>query len=148
MKAASWKALLRRIPREHHHNLMVMTTVGVEFAIQAILRIDEEYIILRGRLSGSTDTGRSFFIPYDQINYLGFQRAVGEETIYGYYGETPPAAIAVTPVGDPDATPTEALPAAELPISEVAPESEPDSKRAPLPGKEALLQRLRSRRSK
>src|SRR5690349_210944 len=98
MKAASWKALLRLIPREHHHNLMLTTTIGIEFAIQAILRVDDEYVLVRARLSGSTDTGRSFFVPYDQINYLGFQRAVSEEILYGYFGETPPAHIAVTPM--------------------------------------------------
>jgi hypothetical protein len=142
MQPATWQALFRRIPREQHNNLMLTTTVGIELAVQSIVRLEDEYMVVRGRLSGSTDAGRTFFIPYAQINFLGFHKAITEATIFSYYGETPPAVAAAARTADPtaEATPDVEITNGELPVPLAG-----ETKETPLPGKEALLQRLRSR---
>jgi hypothetical protein len=50
---------------------MLVTTGGTEIAIQSFLRIERELVILKGRLSGSQEQGRIFFIPYCQVDYIG-----------------------------------------------------------------------------
>jgi hypothetical protein len=76
MQSSMWAALLRHIPGEQHNNLMLVTAGGTEIAIQGILRIDHQFVALKGRLAGSQDSGRVFFIPFSHIDYLGFQKPV------------------------------------------------------------------------
>ena len=78
MQSSVWATLLRQIPTECHDQLMLTTFGGTEIAIQGILRIDHEFLAIKGRLAGSQDAGRVFFLPYCQIDYLGFQRALKE----------------------------------------------------------------------
>src|SRR5260370_13066150 len=80
MHSAAWTALLARIPPEQHDRLMLVTTIGQEITLYALLDLTEDYLAIRGRLAGSTDAGRVFFVPYDQINYLGFQKELKEST--------------------------------------------------------------------
>ena len=64
MQAELWKALLRRVPPEQIDNLMLMTAQGTEINVQALLRMEEHWMVLRGRLAGSNDGGRVFCLPY------------------------------------------------------------------------------------
>src|SRR5262245_58990547 len=105
MHSAPWIALLRRIPPALHDSLAVMTTVGTEITIQAFVRVEEEYLVIRGRLAGTTDTGRVFFVPFDQINYLGFTREVKEPEILALYDE-PEAGASLAPPPTPVDAPT------------------------------------------
>jgi hypothetical protein len=89
MQAACWMRLLRRIPESQHDKLMIVTSVGIEVSIQTVMRAEDDYFVIRGRLAGSTDTGRIFFVPYDQINYLCINKDVPEAQIRGMYGEGP-----------------------------------------------------------
>src|SRR5262249_53533130 len=57
MQSRTWISLLNRIPQELQDFLVLVTSIGTEISIQSILRIEEEYIVLRGRLAGTTDTG-------------------------------------------------------------------------------------------
>ena len=63
MQNAAWMDLWRKVPPDKHNLLMVMTAVGSEIAIQNVLRIEQDFVVIRGRLAGSSDTGRVFFIP-------------------------------------------------------------------------------------
>src|SRR5579884_2840101 len=98
MHDAAWVKLLRHIPVHEHSNLMLVTTTGTEIAIQALLRIDPECLALRGRLAGSTDAGRVFFVPYAHIDYFGFQQPLKESEFHELFGKLeslsaePPAA--------------------------------------------------------
>jgi hypothetical protein len=99
MHDAAWVKLLRHIPASEQSNLLVVTTSGREIAIQGLLRIDPECVALRGRLAGSTDAGRIFFVPYSQIDYFGFQQPLKEAEFHELFGnleslsaEPPPAA--------------------------------------------------------
>lgn len=74
MQNFAWVALLRQIPEEQHNQYMIFTTSGTEIAVQSLLRIEQEVVVVKGRLSGSQDAGRVFFVPYERIDYFGTQQ--------------------------------------------------------------------------
>src|SRR5438132_10531994 len=117
MHSAAWIRLLGRIPPDQQDTLVVVTTIGIEINVQSILRTEDDYVVLRGRLAGTQETGRVVFVPYDQVNYVGFQREVKDAQIRALYGEAlppepvqpkaeaPPAPSAAAPDPPPAATP-------------------------------------------
>jgi len=151
MQARAWTAFLRRIPPEQHDSLMLMTTIGMEISIQNVVCMEEEHLVLRGRLAGTTDMGRVFIIPYDQVNYLGFQREMNDTQIREIFGEscllpTHPSAEEAARQAQADG----ALPSSESSVSPADSSAQPDESgspeaRLPIPAKAALLERLRAR---
>jgi len=155
MQNAAWMALWRRLPPDQHDQLMVVTGIGTEIAIQNILRIEEDFVVIRGRLAGSSDTGRVFFVPYNQINYAGFQKAIKEEEFNALFGENEPQ-VADAPADVPEpgpvalpSGPTTPLPPSKSAASQTggltASDRPRNANRPPLPLKSQLLERLRSR---
>jgi hypothetical protein len=86
MHQSAWVALLRHIPPEQYDQLAVVTTSGTEICVQGILRIEQEFLAFKGRLAGSQDAGRLFFLPYERIDYLGFQRPVKDAEFAEMFG--------------------------------------------------------------
>src|SRR3954449_4863679 len=120
MHSAAWVALLRRIPAEQHDKLMLVTSIGQEITLYAFLDLTEDYMAIRGRLAGTTDAGRVFFIPYDQINYLGFQKEIKEAAFRAMFGLPAPSAAEARP------QPVDEPVAQEMPIEElVVPPTDP-----------------------
>lgn len=113
----------------------------------------------KGRLSGTQDQGRLFFLPFKNIDYLGFQKEVKDEKYHEVFGNlvvpSPPqsgstalvAAVAAemplsaTPQTVAPTTPQQAPPEPEPPPL-VPPHSPP--LRSPAPIKSAVLERFRS----
>ncbi len=122
MQSTHWISLLKKLPAEVHNQLSVVTVGGTEVILQAILQLEGECLVFKGRLAASQDTGRVFFVPYDQIDYIGFTRLVGEDEFRAWFGDAPAQA-----------------PAAEKP-------AEANGSRTPLPAnRAALLERVRAR---
>jgi hypothetical protein len=112
MRSSEWIALLEIIPPHQKENLLVTLGNGKELAIQGILRIDESYLVIRGRVMGSSDVGGGFFfVPYDQIVNLGFQRPVSEAEVLSILGEAPPRKPAADEADAQQPEPAEAAPA-------------------------------------
>ncbi len=107
MQYAAWEALLRHIPAEQQNGYMVVTTAGVEIAVQNFLRIERELLVFKGRLSGSQDQGLLFFLPYSRIEYVGTMKAVKdsefEETFGSLQFPGPAKEAAAPPPADPRA---------------------------------------------
>lgn len=78
MQSFAWEVLLSHFPPQVYQRLMLVTRGGTEFAVQSILRIDHEFMAIKGRVAGSQDAGRLFFVPFDQVDYFGFQDVVKE----------------------------------------------------------------------
>jgi hypothetical protein len=142
MQTTMWGWLFRRVPPEQHNQLVVVTRSGTEIAIQALLRVEQDFIAIKGRLSGSQDAGRVYFIPFANIDYFGFQRDVKEEEFDAMFGSgtlTVPAALSSpspqTPVTH---SPTIAVETASSNSASV-------SQKTPLPLKSEVLERFRSR---
>jgi len=87
MHSSGWVALLRHVPEEQQNQLMLVTAAGTEIAMQCILRIDHEFMAIKGRLAGSQEAGRVFFIPFSQIDYLGFAGEVKESAFHEMFGD-------------------------------------------------------------
>lgn len=133
MHDAAWVKLLRYIPASEQSNLLLVTTSGREIAIQCLLRIDPECLALRGRLAGSTDAGRIFFVPYSQIDYFGFQQALKEAEFHELFGS----------LESLSAPPPAAAPEATEPA--VPPPAHPTPPRTPIAIKSAVLEKFRAR---
>jgi hypothetical protein len=128
MQSTPWIALLKKIPAEQHNQLTLVTTSGTEIALQIILVLDGECLVFKGRLSGSQDAGRLFYVPFDRIDYVGFTRVVSEDEFKGWYGDLPAASASGT----------------DTPANGSSGINGPSS-RTPLPNRAALLDRIRSR---
>lgn len=155
MHAAAWIRLLRRIPPGQAENLTVVTSAGAELSLQSIVRLDEDFLVVRARLAGTSDAGRAFFIPYDQIDLLGFQKPVREEDVRvlfdgpgawpaaeQHYAASPPPAErerAIAPAAAATPEPQSAPPQNVLPSP-----AAPGDARA-LPTKSKVLANLRAR---
>src|SRR5262245_35637433 len=143
MQSATWVELFRRVPPALHDNLVLMTVSGQELCMQDLVRLEEDYVVLRGRPGGTTDAGRVFFVPYAQINCLGFLKPVGDADLAAMFGGPvpPPAPPAEAPKpGEAEAPPETPAPA--------PPPPEPAPARPPKPSlesKSVLLQRVRAR---
>jgi hypothetical protein len=144
MHSAAWVKLFQHIPLSEQAKLMLVTASGMEISIQCLLRIDPECVALKGRLAGSQDAGRVFFIPYSNIDYCGFQQPVKESDFHELFGnlELP----STEPTAEPAevASPSEARPAAK-PVA--PPETPKSSLRNPLTIKSSVLEKFRSRSS-
>jgi hypothetical protein len=164
MQSGGWIALLRLIPPAQQENLMFTTTSGIAIAIQGVVRTEPDYMVVRGRLTGTIDGGGFFFLPYDQIHFLGFQKPLKEADIRAMFGEkafqeivrqdaaaeAPPSAaepvaaaeVPVAPPPPPAPVKTGSSGVPPRPSAPAGPEARPVAT-----NKAALLERLRSRRS-
>src|SRR5262245_2578993 len=86
MHSSAWVALLKHIPPEHHNRLMLVTSCGIEITVQCFLRIEREFVALRGRLAGSQEAGRVFFVPFAKIDYFGFMQEIKESEFHDLFG--------------------------------------------------------------
>lgn len=88
MQSNSWVSLFRRIPVNLHNTLAVSVITGSEIVLQDILRIEAEFLIVRGRLAGTNDTGRVVILPYANIINLSFTKRMTEQEVQGVFGQT------------------------------------------------------------
>jgi hypothetical protein len=127
MPSAAWARLLRLVPTKDQDGLMLLTSNRTEFAIQAILRFDPDFLIIKGRLAGSQDQGRVFFIPYEQIDHVGFYRSVKDAEFNEMFADLEESVAASE----------ESVAASEAPAAET------NGSKTPM--KSAVLERFRSR---
>jgi hypothetical protein len=126
-----------------------------------VLRVEEAFLVLRGRVAGSTDIGRIFLIPFEQLDYLAFQRALSEAEVQAMLDgqlltstvSAPPAAEMLRPsaVEETASPPEESVPrplvpspvspAPPAPAAALPSESQP----ARLSNRSDVIQRLRLR---
>ena len=128
MQSTPWIALLKKLPPEQHNQLMLVTTARIEIAVQNILILDGECLVFKGRLSGTQDAGRLFYVPYDSIDCIGFYRFVAEDEFRAWYGDAPAETAEAEPPAEAKAVP-----------------SNGSGVRSALPNRAALLERIRSR---
>jgi hypothetical protein len=81
-----WIELFRMFPAEEQSTLVLTTMSGVDLNVEIILRTEPSYLVFRGRVSGITDDGRVFFLPYRQIDYLQINRTVKEAEFAQLFG--------------------------------------------------------------
>jgi hypothetical protein len=145
-----WMSVFRRIAPEYHDTIMIVTTEGTEIAVQNLLRIEDDLAVIRGRISGSSDAGRVFFIPYSQINFAGFQKPLKEEELNAILGmgelkpQAKPQAETVADIGQ-NLSPRSTNQSKSSSGSSGSGGNRSIINRPPLPLKSELLERLRTR---
>jgi hypothetical protein len=152
MQSDMWAWLFRQVPAEQYNQIVIMTSTGTEIAVQCLLRIEADFVAIKGRLAGSQDAGRVYFIPFCNIDYFGLQRDVKETEFDAIFGagslvaSTPVASTAAESTIPPDPLAADPVPGqpASLPAVEV-PISTSVSQKTPLPLKSEVLERFRSR---
>src|SRR2546423_9917533 len=83
----AWITLFRRIPSDLHDALALGMATGAEIVVQKIVKLEPDFMMIRGRLAGTQDSGRVVFIPYPQLTYVAVQRALTDaesEAIFGH----------------------------------------------------------------
>ncbi|HYV34718.1 MAG TPA: hypothetical protein VE988_03375 [Gemmataceae bacterium] len=101
MQGKAWTGLLQKVPPEQHDLLVLMTTNGTEIVIQRLVRLDQDFLVALGRLSGSTEQGKVLVIPYDQLTYLAINKQLTDAQIDATLGTHESEATAESPPSKP-----------------------------------------------
>jgi len=147
MQSISWAALLRHFPVTFQEGLVVKTLNGTEIAVQSILRIDQEFFAVKGRLAGTQDVGRIFFVPYSQVDHLGYQKELPDSEFKSIFDKlvmpSPEAAWVTTSHDAVEEPPSDAItPPIEPAEAGSVASADPVN---PVPLKSAVLERFRAR---
>ncbi len=117
MRRDDVQGMFKRIPEADHTKVCIVMAGGQIVNVDLLYRMDDHFLTVRGRESGSNDDGRAFFLPYDQISFLKIERMVMIAELEAIFGvgvkAAPPAApsaalpssLTVTPM--PPAPPTD-----------------------------------------
>jgi len=79
--------LLSRIPETEHSQINLILQNRMLITIDTIIKMEPAYLVLRGREGGSTDEGRGFFVPYDEIAYIRLERVVKVGELRRMFGD-------------------------------------------------------------
>jgi hypothetical protein len=132
----AWIALFRQVPVALHDTLALGLTTGAEIVIQRIVKLDSNFMIIRGRLAGTQDAGRIVLIPYEQLTFVAIQRDLKDAEVEAIFGQGATGEFATRPVnGEPE-------PQAELATVNDTPV---EVKKPAVVSKSALLAKLRDR---
>lgn len=80
--------LFKRIPEVYHPQVNFILRNQAVLSVDQVARFEPIYIVFRGREGGTTDEGRAFFVPYEEIAYVRLERAVRLGELKLMYGET------------------------------------------------------------
>src|SRR5579859_5659617 len=138
MRSSAWIALLRIVPPELTDQLMAIMTSGSELTISGVCRFEQDFMVIRARLAGTTDDPSIVFLPYDKIDYMGFRRPMKDadvESLFANNGgyQSPPAEVMAAAGAPSVAMPIPVPPPAPVPITRVAPTPAPAPAPAPVP---------------
>jgi hypothetical protein len=137
-----WISMFRRIPADLHDALVLQLRTGTELVLQGIVKLEPDFMIIRGRVSGTQDSGRLVMVPYGELSYLAVTRILKDPEIEAIFGKVAPAAdLPAAAAVDSAATPAEtAAPPVIDPAEPVTVAKKPDQM-----SKSMLLAKLRER---
>ncbi len=86
MQNADWVTLFRQFPAELHSQLVVVLNNRMEVCIETIFRVEPMYLLVRGRMGGTTDGGMIYTVPYSQMSAVYLTRQILEEEVEKIFG--------------------------------------------------------------
>ncbi len=89
MQKEDWIELFKLIPEHYHSKLVLNLTSGADVCVDTLLRFEREFLVFRGRFGGSTDEGRGFFVPYQNIVCCRIETTVRGSEMLEMFGVTP-----------------------------------------------------------
>jgi hypothetical protein len=113
----AWIAMFRRIPASLHEVLALGLTTGAEIVVQKIVKLEPDFMIIRGRLAGTQDAGRIVMIPYSQLTFVALLRDLKEAEIESIFGKGAPSVAAELPSAETESTPQEPVAEASEPAA-------------------------------
>jgi hypothetical protein len=144
MTRPEWINLLRRLPTPLVENAILGTSGGAEIAVHSIVRVEEDYLVIRGRLTGTTENACFYLLPFERVNLFGFPKGVKEPDLRALFGSPAAPPPAETPAAAPPEAGPAAAPEDASATGTVSLRSSPNPVAAV--NKAALLERLRARR--
>ena len=96
MTNLEWMDMLRVIPEVDQNTLVLVLQNGCEISVEFFFRFETNFLVLRGRVGGTTDEARAFFVPYDQMLYFRIERVTNLIDLQEMMGVT--KAVAAVPV--------------------------------------------------
>lgn len=81
MDSGSWRRLFESIRPDDQENLVVVTVTGFEIAVYRFARLEDELVMIRGRVAGTAEGSRVFLIPYSQLATVYVNREVLSEEV-------------------------------------------------------------------
>ena len=80
--------MFERIPEKDHSYVVLVMKNQSNLTVDQIARFEKVFIAFRGREGGTTDEGRSFFVPYEEIAYVRIERVVKLSELKAMFGDT------------------------------------------------------------
>lgn len=119
MHASGWIDLIHTIPADLHGSLTFLMQNRSEVNTQNVVRLEEQFIVCRGRFAGSTENGIIFFLPYDQIAAIVVNKPTKAEAVDAWFPNPPCYSLEVEVASTvvPEAMEPEAEPAAPAPAA-------------------------------
>ena len=87
MQGSAWINLLQRIPSSHHDAIALGLVTGAEVVVQQMIRMEQDFVIIKGRMSGSTAEGRIMMVPYSHLTLVAFSRLMTEPEVQEIFGQ-------------------------------------------------------------
>ena len=136
MTAVDWMDMLRLVPEAERTKLVIVLVNGTELCVDTIVRYEESFVVMRGRVGGQVEEARGFFVPYDQMLYLRLDRVMRVEELQAYVTGPGAAQVVETPLPPPAEVPL-------VPAEQAAPPMPTD----PATASRLLLERIRAVRA-
>ena len=133
MTADDLLEVLDKIPAEDQTKTVLCLKYGMAITIDSIARRENDYLVVRGRENGTSDEGRAFFVPYEDVLFVKIDRVIKVEELKRLYGEKVTDRISPTDAQPADAAVVTPAPASPMDPAAIA--------------KQNLLARIRAARS-
>ena len=88
MRREDCMEMFERIPEGMHPQVNLVLRNRYVLSVSMVARYEDSYIVFNGREGGTSDEGRGFFVPYDEISYIRIERPVRVGELKLMYGET------------------------------------------------------------
>jgi hypothetical protein len=80
--------VFKRVPELYHPQMNLVLRNQFVLSVDVVVRFEPLYMVFRGREGGTTDEGRGFFVPYEEISYFRLERVIRLGELKQMYGET------------------------------------------------------------
>ncbi|HZZ77022.1 MAG TPA: hypothetical protein VFE62_00805 [Gemmataceae bacterium] len=139
-----WISMFRRIPASLIDGLSLTLRSGVEIVIQNLLKLEPDFMILRGRMTGTQEGGKILLIPYQEMTVILLGKSLKDPEVEAVFGKgAPPALADMPPVSTETPAPAEE-PAKDATVNDGQATVNPAKTPEPVSKKE-LLAKLRDR---
>ena len=141
----TWIPLFRRIPANLQDQLALGLTTGAEIVVQKIVKLEPDFMIIRGRLAGTQDSGRIVMIPYSELTFVALTKLLLDAEVEAIFGKGAATGLADMPATDGKTTVTEPPAEKAEPEPAVNESRSGRSKKPEQASKTVLLAKLRDR---